>query len=177
MPLCARLGFRSPDSPKPRIRCGAWEHFGFGERWFRPHGSFEPRDWLRGTGAGPDAGLTWCRQAPRESLPVVSGGEAAASRRGIRGCSGRECPVPHPAPFGELGLRGEVGSRGAARPGRERERGQQPSPRSQTPGCLERLPCFRALTHPSPHPARHSNPSLQSAQPLLTCPLHFPAVT
>ncbi|XP_072638245.1 uncharacterized protein [Canis lupus baileyi] len=59
-----------------------------------------PRHWLRGPGAGPSAQPPGWRQAPRAQFPGVGGGEAGASGRRLRGCSGQERPRPLPARSG-----------------------------------------------------------------------------
>uniref|UniRef100_A0A8I3PI68 Uncharacterized protein n=1 Tax=Canis lupus familiaris TaxID=9615 RepID=A0A8I3PI68_CANLF len=65
-----------------------------------PRGSSRPAIGSAGRGRGPSAQPPGWRQAPRAQFPGVGGGEAGASGRRLRGCSGQERPRPLPARSG-----------------------------------------------------------------------------
>lgn len=120
-----------------------------------------PRHWLRGPGAGPSAQPPGWRQAPRAQFPGVGGGEAGASGRRLRGCSGQERPRPLPARSGESGVRGRRGEGG----GVEMRTGGGRVPWSR-PLVAFALSCFRTLCLPRCKPAPYplgAEPSARTA--------------
>ena len=128
-----------------------------------------PRHWLRGPGAGPSAQPPGWRQAPRAQFPGVGGGEAGASGRRLRGCSGQERPRPLPARSGESGVRGRGGRGAGSRCERAAGAFRGPDPWSPL-RCPASEPFAFPVVSPRPTP---SEPSLQPAQPLLTAPSIF----
>lgn len=108
----------------------AWEPWGVQARWPRPAVPPRPAIGSEGQGgAGRSADVMdgVKRRGNRFLLSVVRRPQRPV---GVLGAAATgSAPVPLPTPFGELGVGGEAGSRGAARPGREQaNREQQPSP-------------------------------------------------